>query len=269
MSEVRFEFGKNWESFSHLIDEDRIRQAEDRLVALLGTRDLSGKTFLDIGCGSGLHSLAALRLGAKQVLAVDLDPDSVATTRAVMERFWNRDNISIKNVSVFDLAEERIGTFDVVYSWGVLHHTGDMNRAIQMAAAHVSPRGRFAIALYGKTRFCEMWKRIKHWYVSATPSQKARAERIYIRLFGLYRGLQGQRMSTYVAAYKAGRGMDFHHDVRDWIGGYPYESIAPQEVTALLAPLGFQLVKQNVRERFGFFGSGNDEYLFEKPGSNN
>ena len=76
-------------------------------------------------------------------------------------------------------------------------------------------------------------------------------------------------MSTYVAAYKAGRGMDFHHDVRDWIGGYPYESIAPQEVTALLAPLGFQLVKQNVRERFGFFGSGNDEYLFEKPGSNN
>ncbi len=264
MNKDRFEFGKNWESFSRLIDAEAVQKAEDRLTAFLGIRDLSGKTFLDIGCGSGLHSLAALRLGAKNVLAVDLDPDSVATTRAVMERLWERDNVSIRNVSVFDLDRERIGEFDIVYSWGVLHHTGDMNRAIEMAAGHVRPSGLFAVALYGKTRYCGMWKRIKRWYVNATPAQQARAERIYVRLFGFYMLLRGKRLSTHIANYKKKRGMDFYHDVRDWIGGYPYESIAPKELAAFLTPLGFELIKQNVRKRSGLFGSGNDEYLFRK-----
>jgi len=269
LSKDRFEFGKNWESFSRLIDNEGIQQAEDRLAAFLESRDLSGKTFLDIGCGSGLHSLAALRLGAKEALAVDLDPDSVATTRAVMERFWNKDNVSVRNLSVFDLDRERIGEFDIVYSWGVLHHTGDMNRAVEMAAAHVKPGGFFAVALYGKTRYCAMWKRIKRWYVNATPSQKARAERIYIRLFGFYILLRGKLLSTHIENYKKKRGMDFYHDVRDWIGGYPYESITPKELVSLLALRGFDLVKQKVRKRSGLFGSGNDEYLFRKQGGKN
>lgn len=269
MSKERFEFGKNWESFSRLIDDESIRQAEDRIAAFLATRDLSGKTFLDIGCGSGLHSLAALRLGAKEVLAIDLDPDSVATTRAVMERFWHNGNVSVRKLSVFDLDKERIGEFDMVYSWGVLHHTGDMNRAIQMAAAHVRRGGLFAVALYGKTRYCGMWKRIKRWYVNATPSRQAWAERMYVRLFGFYMLLRGKRLSTHIANYKKKRGMDFYHDVRDWIGGYPYESIAPQELASLLAPRGFELVRQNVRKRSGLFGSGNDEYLYRKQGGGN
>ena len=264
MNKDRFEFGKNWESFSRLIDADGIRQAEERLTAFLGSRDLSGKTFLDIGCGSGLHSLAALRLGAREILAIDLDTDSVSTTRAVLNKFWPRDNVSVKNISVFDLGEKRIGEFDVVYSWGVLHHTGDMNRAIDMASKHVKPGGVLAVALYGKTPYCAVWKRIKRWYVNATPAQQARAEKIYVRLFGFYLLLRGKRLSAHIANYKNKRGMDFYHDVRDWIGGYPYESISPRELTALLAPRGFELIKQNVRKRSGLFGSGNDEYLFRK-----
>lgn len=269
MSKDRFEFGKNWESYSQLIDEEAIRQAEERLVKFLGTRDLSGRRFLDIGCGSGLHSLAALRLGASEVLAVDLDPNSVATTRAVMDRFWNRDNVSVRNISVFDLERERVGDFDIVYSWGVLHHTGDMNRAIEAAVAHVRPGGLFAVALYGKTRYCGTWKRIKRWYVNATPAQQAWAERMYVRLFGFYILLRGKRLSTHIANYKKKRGMDFYHDVRDWIGGYPYESIAPQELAALLRPHRFEPLSQNVRKRSGLFGSGNDEYLFRRQGGGN
>ena len=269
MSKDRFEFGKNWESFSRLIDNEGIQQAEDRLVSFLESRDLSGKAFLDIGCGSGLHSLAALRLGAKEVLAIDLDPDSVATTRAVMERFWKHGNVSVRNLSVFDLDKERIGEFDIVYSWGVLHHTGDMNRAIEMAARHVKPGGLFAVALYGKTRYCAMWKRIKRWYVNAPPSRQAWAERLYIRLFGFYILLRGKRLSTHIENYKKKRGMDFYHDVRDWIGGYPYESITPKELASLLTPRGFEVVKQNVRRRSGLFGSGNDEYLFRKQDGKN
>jgi len=264
MSKDRFEFGKNWESFLPLIDEEAIRKAEDRMALFLGARDLSGRRFLDIGCGSGLHSLVALRFGAKEIVAIDVDPDSVATTLSVLERNWLGTNKSVHHASVFDLDKQGLGEFDIVYSWGVLHHTGDMNRAIDMAAKRVKPGGLFAVALYGKTRYCNLWKRIKRWYVSATPAEQARAERIYIRLFGFYLLLRGKRLSKHIAGYKHKRGMDFYHDVRDWIGGYPYESISPGELAQLLAPLGFEMVKKNVRKRSGLFGSGNDEYLFRK-----
>jgi 2-polyprenyl-6-hydroxyphenyl methylase/3-demethylubiquinone-9 3-methyltransferase len=264
MSEDRFEFGKNWESYSQLIDEDRIAMATSRLVSLLGVRSLSGRSFLDIGCGSGLHALAALRLGAEGLLAIDFDPDSVATTRKVLERFWGKPNQSVRRLSVFDLDKEGIGNFDIVYSWGVLHHTGDMNRAIRIAAAHVKPGGLFAVALYGKTRFCGAWTKIKRWYVNASPGQRARAERIYVRLYGLYLLLRGKLLSTHIASYEKKRGMDFYHDVRDWIGGYPYESISPGELSGLLTPIGFELVRQNVRKRSGLFGSGNDEYVYRR-----
>ncbi len=264
MTKDRFEFGKNWESFSFLIDEEAVRKAEDRMALFLGNRDLSGRTFLDVGCGSGLHALVALRFGAKEVVAIDVDPDSVSTAGTVLERNWPGTNKTVRQVSVFDLEKERFGEFDIVYSWGVLHHTGDMNRAIETAAKHVKPGGLFAVALYGKTPYCNLWKRIKRWYVNASPAQQARAERTYIRLFGFYLLLRGKRLSTHIAAYKRKRGMDFPHDVRDWIGGYPYESIAPRELAQLLTPLGFDLIRQNVRKRSGLFGSGNDEYLFRR-----
>lgn len=261
----RFEFGKNWESFSHLLDDERIFNAEARLKSFLGVADLSARRFLDIGCGSGLHSLAALRLGAAQVTAIDLDPDSVATTQAVLSKFWNDADWAVKRLSVFDLPDQTMAEFDVVYSWGVLHHTGDMQRAITTAAQRTAPGGLFAVALYGKTRYCGIWTRIKRWYVNATPEQRARAEQLYVRLFGFYLLLRGKRLSTHIAKYnKRKRGMDFYHDVRDWIGGYPYESITPRELSDLLTPLGFELVKQNVRRRSGLFGSGNDEYLFRR-----
>jgi len=146
----------------------------------------------------------------------------------------------------------------------VLHHTGDMDRAIQMAADQVRPGGLLALALYGKTPYCGLWTRIKRWYVGASPRVRAAAEHLYVWLFGLYLLLRGRRLRTHIASYSRKRGMDFYHDVRDWIGGYPYESITPRRLAQLLTPLGFDLVSQNVRRRSGLFGSGNDEYLFKK-----
>ena len=263
-SDARFEFGENWLDFSALIDEPRIRESEAKLVSLLGADALKGKTFLDIGSGSGLHSLAALRLGAGRVLAIDLDPQSVNTTTQVLSKFWPGTNYQIEKRSVFDLDPAKEGVFDIVYSWGVLHHTGEMNRAIRNAAAMVKPGGLLALALYGKTRYCGMWTRIKRWYVGASPQQRERAERLYIRLFGAYILLRGKRLSTHIKNYEKKRGMNFYHDVRDWVGGYPYESVSPVELKALVEPLGFTLLRSNVRRRSGLFGSGNDEYVFAK-----
>ncbi|MFC7649809.1 50S ribosomal protein L11 methyltransferase [Streptosporangium lutulentum] len=61
----RFAFGRNWKAFAHLVDETRVATAVDSLCAALGIEDLTGRTFLDVGCGSGLFSLAAHRLGAR------------------------------------------------------------------------------------------------------------------------------------------------------------------------------------------------------------
>ena len=185
-AELRFEFGKNWASFAATLDEAKIRESENRLVALLETDSLRGLSFLDIGCGSGLHSLAALRLGAERVWAIDLDPNSVGTAQAVLARWWPSQNYRVERKSVFALETDLPEPFDIVYSWGVLHHTGEMARAIRAACRAVKPGGRLALALYGKTRYCGIWRRIKRWYVQATPEQTKRAEDWYVRLFGVW-----------------------------------------------------------------------------------
>lgn len=262
--EDRFRFGENWQSYSQLIDEQRIAEAQRRLAEAVGSTDLSGKRLLDIGCGSGLHSLAALRLGVRNLLAVDLDPQSVDATRRTVALYNEKAEITVREQSVFDLDAQREGTFDIVYSWGVLHHTGDMNRAIVSASRMVAPGGKLVVALYGRTPYCGIWTKIKRWYVNASPERKEWAERMYIRLFGAYLMLRGKRLSKHMENYSAKRGMDFRHDVKDWIGGYPYESIRPSELDALVLPHGFVPEWRNVRRRSGLFGSGNDEYRYRK-----
>src|SRR5205085_4127884 len=113
---THFRFGQNWADYSKLVDERRIADARVSVESLCG--DLSGKTFLDIGSGSGLFSVSALRLGAREVLALDIDADSVATTRKLLSQEDKR-NWRAEQISVFDLPKRIDETFDVVYSWGV------------------------------------------------------------------------------------------------------------------------------------------------------
>ena len=259
---THFRFGENWADYADLVDERRIREAMDSIRRLVG--DIEGKTFLDIGSGSGLFSVAALRLGASEVLAIDLDEMSVATTRKLLEReggaLWRAEQMS-----VFDLPEKVRQRFDVVYSWGVLHHTGDMWRAIDCASRMVADKGRLAIALYERTPLCGAWTAEK---------------RIYRKLPAL---LQKGVRSVYMTAWGAGmlakghnpwrrlregheRGMDVAHDAHDWLGGYPYQSTCPGEVDPFLRERGFTrqaLVPWPVRLA-GLFGSGCTEYVFQR-----
>lgn len=267
--EAHFAFGKNWAAYAEKITEVEIAEAERGLQRLLGER-LKGLRFLDVGCGSGLHSLAALRLGAREVVAIDIDADSVATTRAVLKRWSPTPAWRVARQSVFDLARERMGCFDVVYSWGVLHHTGDMLRALQQAAAMVGEGGVFAFALYRRIWMDRFWRIEKRWYARASPKAQARARAIYRLLFRLGLAVTGRRFSEYVSRYRSNRGMDFDHDVHDWLGGWPYESISPHEVETQMRALGFSPERVIVRKgRFfkcdpGFFGSGCDEYVYRR-----
>jgi 2-polyprenyl-3-methyl-5-hydroxy-6-metoxy-1,4-benzoquinol methylase len=152
-----FEFGQNWKNYSRTIDKKRIDAAIDGMKRLF-PEGFVGKTFLDIGSGSGLHALAALSLGASSVTTIDIDENSIAATKETLTRHTADERWTARVVSVFDTSPKTLGMFDVVYAWGVLHHTGDMWRAIERAAAPVTPDGQFATAIYSTTAFDGFWK---------------------------------------------------------------------------------------------------------------
>jgi predicted RNA methylase len=262
--ESHFSFGENWEQYAQKIDEKRIQEAEESLIRLIGRNAIQGHTFLDLGCGSGLFSLAALRLGCKRLVAVDLDPTCVRTTRALLQAYSERSEWECHQQSVFELSPTTIGTFDVVYSWGVLHHTGAMREAIATASTLVSPGGLLVIALYGKTVFCRFWRIEKRIYSRASQSVQRSIRAAYMSAFRLRLAIRGENIHAHRENYHQQRGMDMDHDAHDWLGGYPYESIAPREVISYLNNLGFASVRSFVYPCIGLMGNGCDEYCFAK-----
>lgn len=143
-----------------------------------------------------------------------------------------------------------------------------MREAIRRAAACTKVSGLLAVALYRRSPLCPAWRAIKRWYSRASSTQQLAARKVYISLFALALKVRGLNLDTYIRSYKNHRGMDFHHDVHDWLGGYPYEPIAPAELNAYLAELGFDSARCFTRPAvaFGLFGSHCDEYVFSKNG---
>lgn len=255
-----FEFGKNWADFSRLIDDERLELSTQSVKRLVP--HIRGKTFLDIGSGSGLFSLAALRLGAARVVAVDIDENSVATTKRVLSEHAPELSWHAEQKSVFDLSPDQLGQFDVVYSWGVLHHTGDMWRAVECASRMVAPGGTFAFALYEKTPLCGFWRIEKRAYMRA-------GQRTQRMLCGAYKAAYQAARILSGRGLKKGpltRGMNTDNDIHDWLGGFPYESTDREEVRQHLMTLGFEpVLEEPVKIHLaGVFGSGCSEYVYKR-----
>ena len=265
-ADQRFQFGANWRSFLDQLNDVRITEAEKSLKWLLSCERLDGTRFLDIGSGSGLSSLAARRLGA-HVVSFDYDPQAVNCTAMLRDRFFPDDpNWRVEPGSILDSTFlKKLGQFDVVYSWGVLHHTGAMRKAIENAAQLVMPGGSLALALYQKTPLCWFWTLEKRWYCRASETMQARARALYVGLLRAAFTLVRRDFASYVSNYSGNRGMDFTHDVRDWLGGFPYESIGSDEFDKLVEQLGFRQVLAIVHPTsIGFFGSGCNEYVYRR-----
>lgn len=263
--ETHFQFGQNWARYGKTITPEDIAISEADLKRLLALDDLSGKSFLDIGCGSGIHALAALRLGAATVQGIDIDRNSVATAQTVLDAHWEGDNYKVRQANIFEITPAELGSFDIVYSWGVLHHTGDMWTAIRNAAAFVKPGGLFTIAIYRKTPWCGFWRWEKERYVRGGRIYRGFAVSVYVVLRVLRDLLRLRNPLKKILGHNRKRGMKWYTDVIDWIGGYPYESATAEEITAFVEPLGFRLVQSaKTKNKSGFLGSGNAEYLFRK-----
>ena len=257
----RFEFGHNWHAFLATIDEPRIELARQSLVELLRMPNLRGQRFLDIGCGSGLSSLVARRLGA-DVFSFDYDPQSVATTRALKDRFAsNDDGWRVEQGSALDTKYlAQLGDWDVVYSWGVLHHTGSMWKAIENAAGLVAPGGRLVLALYNdQRRISEYWRRIKRAYVKHAWLRPILIPLAFVWTWGWTMLVDVKKLhpGRTWREYGRERGMSAWHDLIDWVGGYPFEVAAPDAVFEFLRKRGFTLDTLVTRQ-----GRGCNEFVF-------
>mgnify|MGYP003575269994 CR=1 FL=1 len=234
-----FKFGENWASFSRGIDETRMEAARQSLKTLFGEGALPGKSFLDIGCGSGLFSIAAAQLGARSVLGLDVDPVSVATSQHNAAHWLKSpSSISFRQLSVLDgELMNKLGTFDIVYSWGVLHHTGNMKMALRNAVQRVAPHGMLMIAIYNKHWSSGVWKVIK-WMYNRVGSW---GQKILIWILTPVIFL-AKWLVTFQNPFKMQRGMEFMHNVVDWVGGYPYEYASIAEMRAALENTGFEVL---------------------------
>ena len=257
-----FKFGENWKNFSSLIDKERLVEAEKSLIKLTDKKKLTNLSFLDIGCGSGLSSLAALKLNCKKIYSIDQDRDSFETTKKIL-KLSGKKNFKIEKKDLFDLSEKE--KFDIVYSWGVLHHTGKMYDAIIKTTKLLKHNGVLILALYKKTKLCNLWKIEKLFYKSAPRFIQSFLKIVFIFLFRLAMFVKGKSFSSYLSNYKKKRGMDFFHDVHDWLGGYPYESISFEEMESFMKKNNFKMIRSfQVRKQFGLFGTGCDEYVFTR-----
>lgn len=254
--QARFEFGRNWKKFLRLLNPERIAEAEQSLQKLLGAVDLDGTTFLDIGAGSGLFSLAAKRLGAN-VYSFDADEDCVECVRHLKQRYQPQGEWSIQQASVLDRDFiDGLGCYDAVYAWGVLHHTGRMWQALGNAGIPVAAGGRLVVAIYNDQGWVsKYWRVVKALYNKSNVIKWgliAAYTPYFVMLRYVVRRLTGKG--------KLERGMSLWHDMLDWLGGYPFEVATPEEIVAFFVKRDFSLI--GIRTCGG--RSGCNEFVFRK-----
>ena len=279
-----FSFGRNWSGYvKNFLEKEQLDVAKVSLLKYFPEEGYKGKSLIDIGCGSGIFSLNALRSGCKKVVSFDVDEYSVNATNMVKKKFsdlipknseWEIFEGSILEENVINKLKN---TGDIVYSWGVLHHTGSMWEAIKNAARIVKPQGYFIIAIYNKASSSDFWLKFKKFY-NKLPDILKKLVNYVVFLYVLLRRTASfakrkiQRRETKPLLSRE-RGMSIYYDVIDWLGGYPYEYATVDEINDFVKNLGFKLIgnptkldspKKNFFNQFTFNNTGCNEFIFRK-----
>lgn len=256
---ARFKFGANWIRFLEVLSDERISAAEKSLTEMMEGENFQGIRFLDAGSGSGLSSLVARRLGAK-VTSFDFDPQSVACTEELKRRYFADDpEWIIERASILEGDSfTHLGSFDVVYSWGVLHHTGAMWLGLENMISAVAPGGRLFVAIYND----QGWKSHCWWLIKFIYNKTPRIlQPVYaytlgavvttLNLIKYTIKLRPMMAIAPLIGYQRSRGMSVTHDLIDWIGGFPYEFATFEVIQNYMEARGFQLQKGKRAQSLG------------------
>ena len=200
-------------------------------------------------------------LGAN-VYSFDYDQESVACTKYLREKYFpNDENWHIEQGSVLDENYmQQLGNFDIVYSWGVLHHTGAMWQALENAQVSLNADGTLFIAIYNTQVY---WTFVKRTYNSNM------VMRFFWKYFYLFFNTMKGAVKDLILFknplqryrdYKKARGMSIYYDLIDWLGGYPFETAKPEEIFEFYKSKGFQLEKLSTAGG----GMGCNQYTFKK-----
>lgn len=262
-----FSFGQNWSEFLDKITDEKIEMAKKSITDFLGVENLKGKTFIDVGTGSGLFSLSAILLGAEKVVSVDADEYSVECAKVLRKKYnISEDKWNTHIASALDTEKMKtFGTYDVVYSWGVLHHTGDMNKALENVTHLVNDDGMLYIAIYNNFQGFPIkspqWRVIKKFYSNGGKVRKKIMEYIYYTYFFVGSLIYRKNPMKTIKNYdKIGlRGMDFYSDAKDWLGGYPYEYASVKYICDFYEKFDYKLINCTENK-----GNGCSEFLFQK-----
>ena len=256
---MRFSFGKNWQGYSRAaLTPERIEQGRQALGDLLRDVPLAQKNFLDIGFGQGLTAHLAHQMGAK-VTGLDIDSDNLLAAKNTQQKMGVKENLDLRIGSVLDqnlIGELRKATqWHVVHSWGVLHHTGNMDLAVKNATSLVAENGYFVCAIYNRHWSSLPWLWIK-WFYNILPKV---GQQLMIAMFYPIIYLAKWLVTGKNPKDKL-RGMDFFYDVVDWVGGYPYEFASLEEFKNMVEPFGFKCIKAIAAE----VPTGCNEFVFQR-----
>ena len=224
-AEVIFSFGRNWLDFvNHSLDDRKMEIAYHFL----------------------LKYLPADEYGIQAAETVKQKFSSLIPEHAR----WNIFRGSILDDALVNSMKEK---GDIVYSWGVLHHTGSMYEALKNAMTFVNPQGYLIIAIYNKAPYSGLWVKCKKIYNKSPRFLKLLY--VYATVLLIYL----ERLLLSVKAAASGeqrpdckgnddyRGMSLFYNIIDWLGGFPYEYASFDEIKNFVENEGFELVKAPVK----------------------
>lgn len=133
----------------------------------------AGSTVLDAGCGPGVHSIRAARLGAR-VLGIDVSQTALDEARRRAEQAGVSDQIELQkeDLTALSLPSE---SYSAVFCWGVVIHIPEIARALDELVRTVAPGGRLALQLTNRGAWDHKLERLVRWILRKPQAWEAGA----------------------------------------------------------------------------------------------